>query len=545
MSATTNTLGVVPPADGPAGRFAYAVRGIVHLSPEHTQDFLLSLAQALTAHTPLPAFPSGKYAIAIGDTTTQAVYLASDWLGSEPLYYAPAMAPEGLCWAFELTTLARRQAVRRVDLRALDEFFTYHWINEDRSMLQGIARVLPGRVIAWTPDHGLKEYIHTRRSYTLANAGDTLQSAQRKTGLALHRYLTALREQHDRVAVFLSGGVDSSLLLALCREHFDHPIAITAQYVGHPNPELERARRVAERLGVEHQVIHIEPQYLHAQLPALTRMLEMPITYINNFVRLAMVQRLQGQVPLVLTGEGADGMFGTEVGKTGEVARLRERRRLFDKMPRPARAVLRTAYAALRPGAPTFEVELKQAVRRIGEGFRGAEQVVQVLRLERKRRQGYFYDFIEHAQDDLQTLRRDRGLFTQNRHQLYCYTRIAAAHGMLVDSPFLSDPVADIGLALPLALRADARDTKPILRRLLLEHLEEDIVYAPKMGFETPFKAWLDGALSVDFAMLGDRITRQRGFYDMEALQRMDDPHMRWALLALEVFCREFVDQSP
>lgn len=545
MSARTETLCMEPLNDGDPGRYEYAVRGSVHLSPQQTHDFLQSLAQALTAQASLPAFPSGKYAIAIRDTATGALYLASDWLGSEPLYYDQSLAPAALCWSFDLKALARLHTTRRINLRALDEFFTYHWINEDKSMLQGIARVLPGRVMAWRPGHGLQEYVHTRKSYTCANTSDTLESARRTTGHALQTYFTGIRKQHDRVAVFLSGGVDSSLLLALCREHFDHPIAITAEYVGHPNPELERARLVARRLGVEHQVIHIQPEYLHEQLPALTRMLEMPITYINNFVRLAMVQHLQGQVPLVLTGEGADGMFGTEVGKSGDVARLFERRRVFDKMPRPVRAVLRTAYAALRPGASTFEVELKHAVRRIGESYRSAEQVVQVLRSERKRRHGYFYDFIELEQDDLQTLRRDRGLFTQNRHQFYCYTRIAAAHGMLIDSPFLADVVADIGLGLPLALRADARDSKPILRQLLLEHLDEDIVYAPKMGFETPYKEWLEGALASDLAMLGDRTTRQRGFYDMDAIQAAHDPHLRWALLAFEVFCREFVDQTP
>lgn len=545
MKARTETLSIAPPNGGDPDRYECTVRGSVHLSAQRTHDFLLRLAQALTANAPLPAFPSGRYAIAICHIATGALYLASDWLGSEPLYYDPTLAPAALCWSFDLKVLARRQPSRSVDLRALDEFFTYHWINEDKSMLQGIARVLPGRVMAWTPGQGLQEHVHTRKSYTCANTDNTLESARHKTGDALQNYFSGIRKQHDRVAVFLSGGVDSSLLLALCREHFDHPIAITAEYVGHPNPELERARLVAQRLGVEHQVIHLRPEYLHAQLPALTRMLEMPITYINNFVRLAMIQHLQGQVPLVLTGEGADGMFGSEVGKPGDVARLCERRRLFDKMPRPARAVLRTAYAALRPGANTFEIERKHAVRRIGESFRAAEQVVQVLRSERKHRQGYFYDFIELEQEDLQTLRRDRGLFTQNRHQFYCYTRIAAAHGMLVDSPFLADPLADIGLDLPLALRADARDSKPILRQLLLEHLDEDIVYAPKMGFETPNKEWLEGALAGDLAMLDDHITRQRGFYDMDAVKQAHDPHLRWALLAFEVFCRKFVDQAP
>lgn len=545
MRATTETFCIACTRGNDQVRYECAVRGTVHLPPERTHEFLQSLAQALAADDPLPDFPSGKYAISIRDTTTGALYLATDWLGAEPLYYTPSLAPAQLYWSFDLKPLARLQTTRHIDLRALDEFFTYHWINEDRSMLQGIARVLPGRVITWTPGQACQERIHTRKSYTYANSSDSLESARHKTSDALHRYFSDIRQQHDRVAVFLSGGIDSSLLLALSRAHFERPIAITAEFVGYPSPELERARLVAQRLGVEHQVIQVRPEYLHAQFPALTRMLEMPISYINNFVRLAMVQHLQGQVPLVLTGEGADGMFGTEVGKSGEVERLRARRRLFDKMPRPMRAVLRTAYGALRPGANTFEIELKHAVRRIGESFRTAEQVVQVLRAERKQRQGYFYDYFEQEQDDLQTLRRDRGLFTQNRHQLYCYTRIAAAHGMVAESPFLADPVADIGWGLPLALRADDRDSKPILRQLLLEHLDEDIVYATKMGFETPSDAWLEGGLGADLAMLGDRITRQRGLYDMAAVAQVQDQHLRWALLAVEMFCREFIDQPP
>lgn len=191
MRATTVTLRIAHAHGNDPGQYECAVRGTVHLSPERTHDFLQSLAQALAADAPLPAFPSGKYAIAIRDTATGALYLATDWLGSEPLYYTPSLAPAQLHWSFDLKPLARLQTTRRVDLRALDEFFTYRWINEDRSMLQGIARVLPGRVIAWTPGQGLKEHVHTRKSYTCANTRGTVESARHRTKDALQRYFQA------------------------------------------------------------------------------------------------------------------------------------------------------------------------------------------------------------------------------------------------------------------------------------------------------------------------------------------------------------------
>ncbi len=386
------------------------------------------------------------------------------------------------------------------------------------------------------------ELVHTRKTYTLDNHVDSLADATARTSAALDRYFSGLGLQHERIGVLLSGGVDSSLLLARSRLHFKRPLAITAEFVGYPNPELDRAREVAKILGVEHQVVQIEPQYLHDQLRRLTRIMETPVTYINNFVRLALFDRLSGQVPMVLSGEGADGMFGSEVGRAGEIDRLRSRRALFDKLPGPARAALFHLHGAVRPGFGVFEPEFKRAVRRIGEAFREPYINVPPLRAIREQRSGYFYDYLERDQDDLQKIRRDRGLFTQNRHQYYCYARLAVATGVAVDCPFLADALVDIGLALPLEHRSNASGAKPILRNLLLQDLPAEIVNASKLGFHTPSEQWINGPLAADLAMLQDDVTRRRGLYDLDAVARERDTHTLWALLTFEVFCREFID---
>lgn len=519
--------------------FTVHEEGLFHCSTEHKKKFLDCLVSSVTTHDESPpTFPPGNYAICIQDHSKGTLYLANDWLGARPLYYT--QVDGNWHWSFNLSDLVKLQPNRIIDLRALDEFFTYRWLNEDTTLVKGIKRVLPGRIVYLAKNEAPIQKLHTRKSYTLKNNKSNFNEVVEKTDAALNSYFQNIRKTQKNVAIFLSGGVDSSLLAAYAKRNSCNAVAVTAELVGYPNPELTRAREVAARLGIEHLIVKIEPNYLPKKIVQLTKVLEMPVTYMNNFVRLALFEALQGQVSIALTGEGADGMFGSEVGRPNEIARMRERRIIFDKLPHPARAALHFFYTKLRDRSSFYEPELRLAVRRIGEFFPHPEKYVKVLRRPRHLRDSYFYGYLEDDQQDLNILRRDRGLFTQNRHQMHCYTSIGKSTGIEVDSPFLGEGISTIGLDLPLIHREDEKGSKPILRQLLLRDLPEDIVYAPKMGFETPYEGWLEGPLSEIWKLVSDEITRNRNIYDLKEISSLQDVQMRWSLLACEIFLREF-----
>lgn len=127
----------------------------------------------------------------------------------------------------------------------------------------------------------------------------------------------------------------------------------------------------------------------------------------------------------------------------------------------------------------------------------GAEELIPALREIRKKHRRQFYvryepdGFEASGFDESMVIRftQNRGLFTQNRHQYFCYTALAAPRRLHVSMPFLSKEVMAIGLHLPTQLRSDERGAKPVLKKLACRYVPEPIVYAHKMGFETPLEA--------------------------------------------------------
>jgi asparagine synthetase B (glutamine-hydrolysing) len=292
-------------------------------------------------------------------------------------------------------------------------------------------------------------------------------------------------------------------------------IAVTAWFDGGDNPEAARAKQVASRLGIEdHHMVKVTGPFIRDFFPDLVRHLERPPTYFNAFAREAMFRRLADEVDAVVIGEGADGMFGDE---SAQVA-LR-----YNRKQRALRMVpwgIRRRLAGIVPNERVSYVLQNSAFDMVRGGH-------------------HFYAAYEPDTSDLVTFCQARNVYTSNRNQYHTYAMLADRHGLKVEFPFLMSGLAEIGLSLPNALKSDSRGAKPILKKLTCRYIPEEWVYASKMGFESPAKVWLDGALSEWRADLLEELDR-RGI----AGPSPKDHGRIWGAMGMEMFLRQFVDRA-
>lgn len=496
----------------------------------------------------------GNYALALSANSKDCVYLIADRFGTRPIYYANTRS--GWAWAFSLKELVPLLDARSVDLQGLDEIFTYRWLMGDHTLIAGVRQILPSHCVCLRAGKPPIIRRYTRVDFQ-ALPGPANEAAMiERTNAALDSYFSALRKRHSRIAIFFSGGVDSSLLVAKALEHnFDKLIAVTAWFPGRDNPEGIRAQQIARHLGVEHRIIEVPDSFVEETFPDLAWQSERPPTYDNVFARARMFQDVAGEVDTVLVGEGADGMFSNE--RALSTLRFDQKQRVLRSVPWTARrglaALLKSVSSTALARRLTYLLENSTLdfMRResmfepvVPRGIMLSTELVPALISLRKNRAPFYLEF-EPANDSLVAFCQNRGLYTQNRNQYYSYIVLADVHGIQVEMPFLSPYIADIGLSLPDDLKLDERGAKPILKKLTCRYIPEEWVYASKLGFETPGVEWLKLPLAKWYAMLQDDCTMARGIFDPGALKRLDinrDGLLIWTAMTVEIFCRQFID---
>lgn len=432
--------------------------------------------------------------------------------GLRPIYYAET--DRGWTWSFTLKELLPRLGTLSLDRLAIDEILIHRWLMDEHTLIIGVKQVLPSHFVCLRPGKPPLVRRYARVEFSPSpEQWDEVETIQR-TNHALDAYFGKLRARHSRIAIFLSGGVDSSLLLAKARDyHFEKLVAVTAWFPGLDNPEADRARQVARHLEVkDHRMVPVTDSFIEEFFPELVRRLERPPAYINSFARAAMFQAIAGEVDAVVIGEGADGMFSDE---SAQVAlRYDRKQRLLNKLPWN----IRRGLAKLTPARLRYIL---------------ANSTFDMVRGSRP-----FYAAYEPAGDSITAFCQTRNLYTSNRNQYYTYAKLADVHGIKIEFPFLMQGLTEIGLILPDKLKADHLGAKPILKKLACRYLPEEWMYASKLGFHAPLASWLSGPLGNWRSDLLEQLIN-RGM-----TCSANDHFATWAMMGLGMFCRLFVDQE-
>jgi asparagine synthase (glutamine-hydrolysing) len=509
----------------------------------------------------------GMFAFALWDRTRETLFLARDRLGVKPLYYA--LLPDGsFIFGSELKgLLAHGGLEREIDPFAVEEYFALGYVPEPRTIFAGAAKLPPAHTLTvrrGAPVPPPAQYWDVRFT---GNASLDENEAREEL---LHRLEESVRLRlisEVPLGAFLSGGVDSSAVVATMARVADGPVNTCSISFSDPRfDEAEYARRVAERYRTRHFVERVESDDFDL-IDELARVYDEPYADSSALPTYRVCELARKHVTVALSGDGGDESFGGYRRYRLHLAeeRLRSamplsvRRPLFgmlgrlypkaDWAPRPLRA--KSTFEALaRDGIEAYFhgvsiLREPMRARLFSNGFRarlGGYNAVEVFRRHAERA----------GTDDPLALIQYLDLKTYLIGDINTKVdRASMAHSLEVREPLMDHPLVEWLATLPASLKVRGQEGKFLLKRALEPLLPEEILYRPKMGFAVPLASWFRGPLRarVREAVLGSRLA-ETGFFNRPYLEELLSAHQSglrdysaplWTILMFEAFLRNTV----
>ncbi|HEX5103613.1 MAG TPA: asparagine synthase (glutamine-hydrolyzing), partial [Pirellulaceae bacterium] len=454
---------------------------------------------------------NGMFAVAIWDARNRRLVLGRDRLGKKPLVYRN----EGsrLLFASELKSLLTVPGLpREVDPAAVDEYLTYQYVPHPNCILKGYRKLPPGHYAQW--QEGKLEV----RPYWQPDFSHEISISEKDAAERLRELLESavtMRMRSDvPLGAFLSGGVDSSLIVALMQKNSEQPVKTFS--IGFPVAEYDEtkyARQVAKHLKTEHHELQVTPDAVGI-LPKLARHYDEPFADSSAIPTWYVSQMTREHVTVSLSGDGGDELFAgypryRAVAMAG----------MFDYLG-PLRSLLAARFWQRLPASSRQKSRLRQ-FKRFSEALSlsPARRYLDWISIFNEGRRAALYsdEFLAELPDsdpfaflnsawkkmqgrDAVTTASLGDLITYLPCDLMTKVDIASmANSLECRAPFLDYRVAELAAAMPLAYKLHRGRPKRILREAFPELLPAEVTARPKMGFGVPLAQWFRGELK-DYA---------------------------------------------
>ncbi len=507
---------------------------------------------------------NGMFALALWDGRRNRLVLARDRLGQKPLVYRSQ--PDRLLFASELKSLLQVPGLRRtIDPTALDHYLTFKYVPHPRSILQGFRKLPPGHYGIyeqgairinryWEPDLGHSANLDRKQ------AGETLGKLLRSS--------VALRMQSDvPLGAFLSGGVDSSLIVALMQQESSQKIkTFSIGFPVHEYDESVYARQVAQHLGTDHHEFQVEPDGV-AILPKMVWHFDEPFADSSAIPTWYVSELTRKFVTVSLTGDGGDELFvgyprykAVDLGS--RLDRLAPLRRLFgapfwQRIPTSSRQKSKLRQMkrfcealSMSPGRRYLDwISTFNSARRVDLY---EDQFLSRLPNEDP------YEFLENefsALNERDPISRTALCDLQTYLPCDLMTKVdiaSMAHSLECRQPFLDFRLVEFAARCPIDWHYRRGRGKLMLREQFGPLLPDTIWDRPKMGFGVPLDHWFRHELRemTHDVLLSERAQR-RGFFRPDYIRcliaeheqrRFDHSHRLWSLLFFEMWLRQWYD---
>ncbi|EIJ36607.1 asparagine synthase (glutamine-hydrolyzing) [Thiothrix nivea] len=525
----------------------------------------------------------GMFAMAVWDGHTRRLTLARDRMGEKPLYYG--WVGRHFLFGSELKALrAHHEWNAGINRDAIASQLRLSYIPAPHTIYQGIFKLEPGHLLHVTPQATPGCTFQTESYWSLpAYIGNTHDSITFKNlpeqTAALETLLSrAVRQQmlsDVPLGAFLSGGIDSSLVVALMQEQSNRPVkTFTIGYEEESFNEAGYAREVARHLGTEHTEFIASPVDAMDIIPRLPTLFDEPFSDMSQIPTLLVAQLAKTRVTVSLSGDGADELFGgynryfyaqqiwrrlqhlpgfLRSGLAGTLGRLDARQ--WDRLLNPLSSALPEQLRFNEPGeklrkaSETLNARSPEDIyRRLISHWKQPEEVVLGL---------------QHSPDPIPT-NIPAGLTFPERMMYMDATgylpgdilvkvdRTAMGVSLETRAPFLDHRVVEFAWQLPLPLKIHNGQGKWILRQILDHYVPRNLIERPKKGFGVPLDNWLRTSLR-DWAesLLAPARLRQEGFFDPAPIEEKWRQHLagthNWQYLLWDVlmFQAWHEQQSP
>ncbi|GJJ03160.1 amidotransferase 1, exosortase A system-associated [Duganella rhizosphaerae] len=513
----------------------------------------------------------GMFAFALWDRRQQTLFLARDRLGVKPLHYA--LLDDGqLLFASEIKALLLHPGLRReLDPLAVEEYFAYGYIPEPRAIFRQVRKLAPGHTLLLRKGQPLpapRRYwdipFEVRPAPSVAQAADELLARLRE---AVRIRLVA----EVPLGAFLSGGVDSSAVVAMMAQESAAPVNTCSISFGDPQfDETSYAQMIAERYGTRHHLQRVE-QHDISLVDRLAGLYDEPYADSSALPTYRVCELARQRVTVALSGDGGDENLAgyrryrwhLHEERWRTLLPLGLRRPLFgalgrlypkaDWAPRPLRAkttfeaLARDSVSAYFHSVSIMDDNMRRALfspalRRELGGYH-AQQV-----LYRHARDCPAADALSRIQYlDLKTYLPGDILTKVDRASM--------AHGLEVRVPLLDHSLVEWMSSLPPDLKLRGGVGKYLFKRGLEQHLPKELLYRNKMGFSVPLAAWFRGPLRAHLERsLGSPVLADCGLFNLDHVQTLLAQHLSgrrdhsaplWSLLMFESFLRQLPAAAP
>ncbi len=503
----------------------------------------------------------GMFALAIWDAARRRLLLARDLMGIKPLYYF--RSDQFFLFASELRTLLGTGLVpRRMDQSALLNYLSFGSTYEPATMVEGVSALRPGHSLSWergtlseVPFADLREE-HDRQA---ASANDRRREQIERVHATLDEAVRMQLVSDVPVGVFLSGGIDSSSLVAILRRAGIRPCTFSIVFREAEFSEAEHSRAVASLFQTDHHEITVSQQDAFDAIPLAIRAMDQPTMDGINTYFVSQQARAAG-VKVALSGLGGDELFaGYSSFQT--VPRMERFAGVWSHSPSLLRRATARSFAALAPASDQN--------RKLACLIRGNGQVLHPYFLARmlfageQRRQllpSASHEETRRAEEPLRERFAETATLDPVNRVSYlearCYMLntllrdsdfMSMAHGLEVRVPLIDDLLARQVIRVPGNWKLEAGTPKPLLVKALQGWLPASIVRRKKRGFTLPFERWMKDALKPEIERslgkvadgpLRDAIRQPAAELVWKSFLQGDTSWSRpWALFVLQQWC--------
>lgn len=511
-----------------------------------------TLLACFTRHGVLQTLPQlvGMFAFAVWDRDTRALTLARDRFGEKPLYYGRL---DGGAFVFgsELKALrAHPQWRGEIDREALTALLRHNNVPAPRSIYQGVRKLPAASWLTWHADGRILEGVYwdvadiARRGIASPRSLSDLEATDRLEALLSD----AVRGQmlaDVPLGAFLSGGVDSSTVVALMSQHSRQPVrsfSIGFEAAGYS--EAQHAKSVAHHLGTDHTELVVTAADALAVVPRLPTLYDEPFADSSQIPTFLVAQLARQQVTVALSGDGGDELFAgynrylvaSRLWPTLERVPIALRRALA----RGALAVPPASWDAVAGAVGRRTGNLGDKLHKFAASVLPAESPLAMYRAltshwtdpatvvidgREPAHADALFNALQGTTVERMCLADQLGYLTDDI--LVKVDRAAMGVSLETRVPLLDHRVVEFAWQLPMNQKIRGGETKWLLRQVLDRHVPRALIERPKQGFAVPLDQWLRGPLRewAETLLAASRLKRE-GYFEPTLIRRKWEEHL-------------------
>ena len=514
----------------------------------------------------------GFFAFAIYDKMEKSLFLARDRVGIKPLLYY--YDEDKLVFASEMKSLLAFNIPRELDYVTLYQYLQLNYVPGNTSMLKGIKKLAPGSYLK-VKGTKVEEGTYYTIPYNPAKVNNSLSydDAKKKLEELLEESVRLRLVSDVPLGAFLSGGIDSSVIVALASRHVPDLNTYSIGFKDEPFfDETDYANLVAKKFGVKHTVFSLTNDDLLEHVYDVLDYIDEPFADSSALAVYMLSKRTASKVKVALSGDGADELFG---GYNKHQAEYMVRK---NSLQVQLASVLSPLIGILPQSRSSYFGNKARQLKKLAEGakmnkqerywrwcgFMSENEVKSLFsqqsneklsRQEYEQRKKLLLTHITQKGDLNEVLRTDVGMVLVN-DMLFKVDSMSMANGLEVRVPFLDHRVVNFAFRLPVAFKVNEKFRKMILQDTFKDILPIELYHRSKKGFEVPLLKWQRKELKslINNDLLNEDFIKEQGIFDLKTIQKLKkqlfspnpgDIHaIIWGLIVFQYWWKKYLNNS-